>query len=288
MRIVAGSASQRLAHALAPLVGGSIASVESKAFPDGEVYVRLLDAVVGEDVVIVQTTYPNDKLVELLLLQDAVRRGGAASVTTVIPYYAYSRQDVAFKEGEVVSARTVAEYIQIKTDRVVTVDPHKEHVLGFFGVPTLAASAVPQLAEHLRAEGADLVLAPDKGALDRARLAAKHLDAPFDHLEKTRISGTEVRMSPKSLDVDGKTVAIIDDIISTGGTIATAAGELKRQGALRVVAACTHGLFLGDAIDRLRKAGCDAVVCTDTIEGPASHVSAARAVAEALKGSVAR
>ncbi len=283
MRVIAGSASARLGGALADLIGSPPVRTEIRQFPDGEVYLRLDEAVAGEDVAVVQTTYPNDRLIELFLLQEAARAGGARSVVAVVPYFAYSRQDVAFRPGEVVSARAIAELVSLKADRVITVDPHKEHVLGFFRVPAAGVTAVPALAERLRVEGVDIVLAPDKGALDRARLAAKHLGVDHDYLEKTRVSGTEVRVAPKSLDVRGKRVAIVDDIISTGGTIATAAGELRAQGASRVVAACTHGLFLNEAAARLRKAGCDAVIASDTIEGLASVVSAASAVASALR-----
>jgi ribose-phosphate pyrophosphokinase len=283
MRIVAGSASKALAEKLSALLDAPLAPVEVKQFPDEEVYVRVDEDVRGEHVVVVQSTVPNAKLVELLLLLDACHARGADTVTAVVPYYAYSRQDRAFREGECVSAQALAELIEVKADRFVTVDPHKEHILGFFGVEAHAGTAVPELASRLKAEGVDLVLAPDKGALDRAEGAAKQLGVNFDHLEKTRVSGTEVRMEPKNLDVAGQTVAIIDDIISTGGTIATAAGELKKQGAARVVAACTHGLFLNNALERLTNAGCDAVLATDTIEGPASLVSAADAVARVLK-----
>lgn len=282
-KILAGTASQRLGGELAKILGTSLTGVEVKTFPDGELYVRVLEDLRGKDVVIVQTTYPNDKLVELLLLQEAAHSQGATRITTVVPYYAYSRQDRAFLDGEVISAKVLAEVVAMKADRVITVDPHKEHILAFFGVEAHGPSAVPEIAERLRDRGVDLVLAPDKGALDRAEAAAKILGVAFDHLEKKRISGDVVEMKPKTLSVRGKTVAIVDDIISTGGTIATAATQLKVQGADRVIAACTHGLFLSGAEQRMRNAGCDEVFATDSIEGGLSGVSAAAAVARALR-----
>ena len=283
MKVLAGSASARAAKELAGLLGADLVQPETKVFPDGEVYVRVPERLQGEHVVVVQTTYPTTALVELLFLQEAAHAQGASEISTVVPYYAYSRQDRVFEQGEVVSAKAVAELVELKADRVVTVDPHKEHILGFFGVEAHGVSAVPLLAKHLERMGVDVVLAPDKGALDRAQFAAKCLGAEFDHLEKTRLSGTEVVMKPKQLDVRGKTVAIIDDIISTGGTIATASAELKRQGAARVVAACTHGLFLNNALQRLHANGCDQVVATDAIEGPASVVGCAPAIADVLE-----
>jgi ribose-phosphate pyrophosphokinase len=282
MKIVGGSASGRAARELAGVLGADLVSVERKTFPDGEVYVRVDGQLRGEDVVVVQTTQPNDALVELLFLQEAAHDQGAASITAVVPYFAYSRQDRVFQGGEIVSAKAVAELIELKADRFITVDPHKEHILGFFGVEAHGVSAVPLLARHLEKAGVNTVLAPDKGALDRAEFAAKCLGADFDYMEKTRLSGTEVVMKAKRLDVKSKTVAIVDDIISTGGTIATAAAELKKQGAARVIAACTHGLFLNNAVDRLRAAGVDDIIATDAIEGPCSVVGCAPVIADVL------
>lgn len=282
MKILAGSASERTAKELAGLLHADLVPVERKVFPDGEVYVRVGGHLRDEDVVIVQSTLPSTSLVELLFLESAAHDQGARHITVVAPYYSYSRQDRVFREGEVVSAMAVAELIEQKADRFVTVDPHKEHILGFFGIEAHGVSAVPLLARQLETYGVDTVLAPDKGALDRAEFAAKCIGASFDHLEKTRISATEVVMKAKALDVSGKTVAIVDDIISTGGTIATAAKELKRQGAKRVVAACTHGLFLDNALDRLRAAGCDAVLATDSLDNPASVVGCAPVIADVL------
>ena len=280
MKVIGGSASARTAKELAGLLGADLVPVERKIFPDGEVYVRVDEVLQGEHVVIVQSTYPTPALLELLFLEEAAHDQGAREISVVVPYYAYSRQDRVFQGGEIVSAKAVAELIELKADRFVTVDPHKEHILGFFGIESHGVSAVPLLAKYLADHKVDTVLAPDKGALDRAEFAAKCLGAEFDYMEKTRLSGTEVVMKAKSLDVRGKTVAIVDDIISTGGTIATAAAELKRQGATRVIAACTHGLFLQGAVERLHGSGCDAVVSTDAIDNLAAHVGCAPAIAD--------
>ena len=280
MKVLAGSASKRTAKELAGILKADLVEVESRVFPDGEVYVRVPDRLQGEEVVIVQTTYPTASLLELLFLQEAAHDQGASHISAVVPYYSYSRQDRVFLEGEIVSAKAVAQLVELKADRFITVDPHKEHILGFFGIEAHGVSAVPLLAKHLEKMGVDTVLAPDKGALDRAQFAAKCLDAQFDYMEKTRISGTEVEMKAKSLDVRGKTVAIIDDIISTGGTIATASAELKRQGAARVIAACTHGLFLNNALPRLHANGCDQVVATDAIQTDVSTVGCAPVIAD--------
>jgi len=282
MWVLGGTAGGAIAQGVAEGLKAPLGRVEVKTFPDGEIYVRLLDDVKDRDVVYVQSSWPNDKLVEMLLTLAALREHGARSITAVVPYLAYARQDRVFQSGEGTSAAAVLKLIAQFADRFVTVDPHKEHVLPFFGTRALDVSAIRLIADHLVEVGPDLVLAPDKGALDRAEALARELGTPVDHLEKTRLSGTEVRMAPKALDVAGKVVVIVDDMISTGGTIATAVKELKRQGAAKVVAACTHGLFVGGALDRLAQAGIDGVVATDTLANPVAKVAVAPAIVDAL------
>jgi ribose-phosphate pyrophosphokinase len=189
-----------------------------------------------------------------------------------------------------VSSRAAGQAIAAAADRVVTVDPHKLDVLRFMGGKATAVSAVPQVAAELGRWGVDAVLAPDKGALDRATEAAALLKVPVDHLEKTRLSATEVRMAPKSLDVRGKRVAIVDDLIASGSTMVQAAKQLKANGAAAVYAACTHGLFTGNALPSILGGGVDRVLCTDTfLSGPCScdSVSAAPAVAAVLRPTLA-
>lgn len=284
--VVAGSASKPFAEALARELGATLAASEMKRFPDGEGYVRLLADVKGRDVVVVQSTAPDPNLVELLLWLDAAHEAGARRVTAVVPYFGYARQDRVFHPGEAVSSRAAGRALAAACDRLVTVDPHKADILQFMGGKATAVSAVPQLAAALKAWGVDAVLAPDKGALDRAALAGQLLGVPVDHLEKTRLSATEVRMAPKSLDVRGKRVAIVDDLIASGGTMVQAAKQLKANGATAVYAACTHGLFTGNALPNILAGGIDRVLCTDTyLTGPCSCdcVSAAPAVAAVLR-----
>lgn len=283
--VVAGSASEPFATRLAAELGSALLPREMKRFPDGEGYVRLLGEVKGRDVVVTQSTAPDANLVELLLWLDAAREAGARTVAAAIPYLGYARQDRVFQPGEAVSSRAAARAIAAACDRVVTVDPHKEEILQFFGGKAASVSAVPMLAAQLGAWGVDAILAPDKGARDRAAVAAKRLKVPVDHLEKVRLSATEVRMAPKDLDVRGKRVAIVDDLIASGGTMLTAARQLKAQGATAVYAAATHGLFTGNALPTLLT-GIDRVLVTDTwLPGACSCdlVSAAPAVAAALK-----
>jgi len=282
MYILGGTSAKNVARNLANKIQQPLLQATYKRFPDDEFYVRLLDDIAGEDVLIVHTAYPDPKIVELLLMQDAVHDAGAKKITVVLPYFGYSRQDKRFEEGEAISARAVAQHISMHADCVITVDPHKEHILKFFTVPAYSCSAVPTIAQYLKEKNINFVLAPDKGAKERAKEAATLIDCEYDYLEKIRIDGTTVKITPKKLDAHGKHVAIIDDIISTGGTMANSIKELKKQGAKTVSIACTHGLFVGGAKEKLLSADCDEIISTDTIETEFSKVSAADCIAEIL------
>ncbi len=285
--VFAGRSCTALGATLANELGCPLVDADLSTFPDGELYVRIDDDVEGKHVVCVQTTMPNEHFVELLLMQDAAREAGAAKVTTVVPYYAYARQDQKFKPGEAISARAIAKALASSSDQLLIVDPHKEHIYDFYDGKTATVSAVPSICEALREWGVDMVLAPDKGARSRAEEAASILGVPCDHLEKTRIDATTVEMKTKDLDVSGHVVAIMDDMIASGGTMVTAAGQLKAQGAKSVIAACTHGVYTEGAVERLLGAGIDHVLCTDTIDGAAGElgdvVSCAPAIAAALR-----
>ena len=280
--VIGGTASKTVAEDIAKLLKGKIVDTISKRFPDNELYVRVLDNIKGKDVIVVQTTYPDPNIIELFLLQNAVEEAGAKSITVVIPYYGYARQDTKFQDGEAISAKALANLISLNADKVITVDPHKEHILDFFSTSAYSCSAVPEIAKYLGEKEIDMILAPDKGAVNRAKKASKIIDCDFDYMEKTRIDGTTVEIKPKNLDAQNKNVAIIDDIISTGGTMAKSIKELKKQGAKKVFVACTHGLFADNAVKKLSTAGCDEIISTDTIISDYSKVKIAPAIIELI------
>jgi ribose-phosphate pyrophosphokinase len=282
MFILGGTSAKNVAGNLANILQQPLLHTIYKRFPDDEFYVRVLDTIAGKDVVIVQTAYPDSRIVELLLMQDAVHDAGAKKIIVVIPYFGYSRQDKKFEEGEAISARAIAQHISLHADYIITVDPHKEHILKFFTVPAYSCSAVSTIAQHLKEKSIDFVLAPDEGAKERAKEAAELINCEYDYLEKTRIDGNTVKITPKKLDARGKNVAIIDDIISTGGTMANSIKELKKQGAKTVLVACTHGLFIGGAKEKLLAADCDEIISTDTIETNFSKVSVAESIATTI------
>jgi len=280
--IIGGTASKSVAEDLAQILKAKILDVDLKRFPDDELYVRIQDDVKNKELIIVQTTYPDPNIVELFLLQNAAKESGAKKITVVIPYYGYARQDTKFKEGEAISAKALAKLISINADKVITVDPHKEYILDFFSKPAHSCSAVPEIAKYLIEKKIDMVLAPDKGAVDRAKKASEIINCDFDYMEKTRIDGNTIEIKPKNLDSENKNVAIIDDIVSTGGTMAKSIKELKSQGAKKVFVACTHGLFAGNAIEKLTTAGCTQIISSDTIISKYSKVKIAPAIAKLI------
>ncbi len=282
MIVIGGSASSNLAKDLALHLNAEYVQAVNKTFPDGEIYARIEREALRGEVVIVQNSYPNDKLVELLLLQDAAIGLGAEKVTCVIPYFGYARQDERFNRGEPLSAKVMVEHIQMRADKVILVDIHNPAIMDWFTKAKVRdVHAAPCVGDFFKEYGVDLVLAPDEGALKRAGWTAEKLGVDWDYLVKTRLSGTHVHMTPKNIDAKDRKVLIVDDIISTGGTIVAATEELKRLGARTVMAACTHGLFVGNALDNLKK-HVDKLACANTLESEVSQISVAPEVAKAI------
>ncbi|MCH2268625.1 ribose-phosphate diphosphokinase [Candidatus Thalassarchaeum betae] len=305
MPVVSGSSGRDVAASLAPLLGMQHIELVSRRFPDGEGYVRVpsgaIDAVRSEPVVLVSNTYPDSGVIQTILLLEAiadVRKGELSNlkgeepqslddvgsgIYLAIPYFGYSRQDKRFSKGEAVSARVIAEILERSCEGIAVLDLHEPAVLDGMAVPLQFVSSMPEIAERLRAEvGPDFILSPDKGAIARASEVAGLIGCEFSYLEKSRIDAHTIEHTPKDLDVNGKIVAIVDDMISTGGTICRASDALRRQGAVEVHAACTHGLFTGGAILRLAN-HVDGVHSTDSLPNPRAVVSAAPALARGLK-----
>lgn len=283
MFIVSGSSSRDLAKELARALDCPLIQAATTRFPDGECYTRIDAESLNDDVVIVQNTYPDGNLVEMFLLQDAVRGLGAKSITLVIPYFGYARQDRVFKPGEPTSAKIMAKHLDMECDRVITIDIHKESVLDYFTCPHQDLKAATVIADYFKDRKIDIVLAPDIGAAGRAKDVGDRLGVPSDHLQKTRLSGTEVRIAPANFDCTGKRVLIVDDMIATGGTIVAASFALREAGAASVSVACTHGVFVNNAIERLTSSTLDAVLCCNTLENQVSNISVAQLIADALR-----
>ena len=272
MIVIGGSASMDLAKDLATALNCTFIPATTTAFPDGECYTRIEVESLDDDVIIVQ---------------DAVKKLGAKSITLVIPYFGYARQDRVFKPGEPESANIMCRHLDMCCDRVITVDIHKESTLDNFTCPHKDLKAAPVIAEYFKTKDIDMVLAPDIGAAGRAKIVGECMGLPYDHLTKTRISGTEVRIQPATADVKGKSVLIVDDMIATGGTIIAATAALKEAGAVKVSVACTHGVFINNALERFNGSPIDSVVCCNTLNNAVSRISVAELVAGAVKDAYA-
>lgn len=269
--VFSGTANRLLAERVAGELGRRLGSCTVERFPDGEVSVRLGESVRGREVFIVQPTSPpvNEHLVELLAFADACRRASAARVTAVVPYFGYSRSDKRQGARVSVTARMVADLLQtVGVAHVITVDVHAPQVEGFFRVPFDNLSATALLAEALRGRlprGA-VVVSPDAGRVTEATQFADSLGTEVVVLQKRRTSGTETEVTHIVGDVRERACLIIDDMISTGGTIAKSIEALTRAGARpEFVVAATHGLFVGEARRNLSSEAVKEIVVTDTV-----------------------
>jgi ribose-phosphate pyrophosphokinase len=294
-----------MAQQLAEALGWEHHLLETRRFPDTEGYIRIpsesIEAMRKEPVVVVSNTFPDSGIVETLLMLDAiqgVRKGDMQNLRNIgpqalpdvgkgvilaIPYFGYSRQDKRFKPGESISAKAIAEMVACGCDGIAVLDLHAPAVLQDLSVPVAFTSAMPELAQHLKdTVDPDFILSPDKGAIERASNVAQQIGCEFSYLEKTRIDAHTIVHKAKDLDVAGKSVAIVDDMIATGGTICRAAEALRSQGAVQVHAACCHGLFTGGAIARLLRY-VDGVHATGSLANARDVISGGPALARGVR-----
>jgi len=270
--IFTGSSNPTLAEEVCRYLGTRLASASIGRFSDGEIAVEITENVRGGDVFVVQSTCPptNDHVMELLLMQDALRRASAGRITAVLPYYGYARQDRKVSPRVPISAKLVADLITAAgAARVLTMDLHAGQIQGFFNIPVDNVYATPVLLRYIRECVVDdepiTVVSPDAGGVERARAFAKRLNANLAIIDKRRVAANEVAEMQVIGEVTGRVAVIIDDIVDTAGTIVAAADALHAAGAQDVFACCTHAVLSGPAIERIARASLKKLVVTDTI-----------------------
>jgi ribose-phosphate pyrophosphokinase len=268
--LLTGNSNRTLACEIADVLKIPVSEATVSTFSDGEITVQINENVRGCDVFVVQSTCMpvNNNIMELLLMIDALKRASASRITAVIPYYGYARQDRKAQPRVPISARMIADLITaIGAHRVLTIDLHAGQIQGFFDIPVDHLYATPVLSEYVKKKYVNdtVVVSPDAGGVERARAFAKRIDASLAIIDKRRERANVSQVMHVIGDVKGKDAILFDDMIDTAGTIAQAASALFENGARKVVAACTHAVLSGPAIDRINTSKLMEVIVTNTI-----------------------
>jgi len=268
--LISGTAHPELSQAISNELDLPLANTHVGRFPDGEIDIKVYDDIRGSDVFVIQPTCPpvNENWVELLLLLDCLRRASAGRITAVMPYYGYARKDRK-DEGRVpISAKVVANTLTgAGADRLLTVDMHAAQIQGFYDIPVDHLYAKPVLMAAVQGLAIEepVVVTPDVGGIKMARSWAKALAADLAIVDKRRISGSEIAVEHVIGEVEGRNVIIVDDMISTGGSISEAARIVRAEGARKIVIAVSHAVFCGPAVERLDACPADKLLATDSI-----------------------
>ena len=298
LKLISGNANKGLANEIAGVLGVELCPTAVDRFNDGEIRVRIRETVRGADVFVIQPTCPpvNENLMELLIIIDALRRASARTVIAVIPYYGYARQDRKHTGRVPITARLVANLIETAgADRVLTIDLHVGQIQGFFNIPVDNLRADPVFMPRLRkvSDGVNstVIVSPDVGATGRARLLAEQLDFPLAVLEKRRDpEGMDTKVVNVIGDVSGHRVVLVDDIVASGSTLIRATQILLECGATEVRACCTHGVFSGNALERLEASPLKMIAVTNTIldqqatkRNKVEYISVGKPLAQTIK-----
>ncbi len=281
LKIFSLNSNHPLAEKIAHEVGVELGEIKLSRFADGEIKVNIEESIRGDHVYIVQSTsHPvNDNLMELMITIDALRRASAKTVNVVMPYYGYARQDRKAQPREPITAKLVANMLEMAgADRVVALDLHAAQIQGFFNIPVDHLLGAPLLANFFldnKLTGDDVVVvSPDHGGVTRARKLAEFLHSPIAIIDKRRPKHNVAEVMNIVGDVTDKKAILIDDMIDTAGTITVAVNALKERGAKEIYICCTHALFSGPAVERLNDAPLEKVIATDSIQIPDEKVAA--------------
>jgi ribose-phosphate pyrophosphokinase len=272
LMLFSGGSNPELAEKIADRLGVTLGQVKLKTFANGETYVRYDDSIRGSDAFIIQSGSPpvNDHLVELLIMIQAAKLASAKRITAVVPWYPYSRQDKKSRPREPITAKLVADFLEVAgVDRVLTMDLHAGQIQGFFTVPVDHMTALPLFAQYYRDKGLHgeniVAVSPDPGRAKMARRFGQMLEADLAIMNKVRPEHDTAEVTEVIGDVQGKVAILSDDMIVTGGTLVAGAPALKEAGATDVYACATHGLFPGDAFEKIEASELREVAVTDTV-----------------------
>ncbi len=270
MVILGGNSNPELLKEIADLLGHTPGDVLVGKFPEGEVQVQIRENVRGKDVFIVQSTCtpPNDNLMELLILIDAAKRASAKRITAVLPFFGYARQDRKDRPRVPITAKLVANILTTAgANRVLTMDLHAGQIQGFFDIPVDHLYSISTIGEYLKKKNLKnpVVVSPDVGGIRMARAYSTMLDAPFAVVDKRRESASQTHVMNIIGEVKDRTVVIVDDLISTGGSLVEAAKALKDAGALDIYAAVVHPVLAGNAIERIKNSVLNELIVTNSI-----------------------
>lgn len=273
LKLISGTANRKLAEEISKILKIPLTPVDIRRFSDGEIYCRILESVRGGDVYIIQPTSAdaNHNLMELLIMVDALNRSSPEKITAVIPYFGYCRQDKKTKAREPITAKLVANMIQIAgVNRVIMFDLHVAQVQGFFDIPSDNLDLIPGVLDYIIDKKLKdmVIVSPDAGGAARARSYARVLNVPIAIIDKRRPEANVAEVHNVIGDVKGKTAILVDDLIDTAGSITEAANILIKFGAREVYAFATHGVLSGPAIERIKKSQLKELVITNTIEIP--------------------
>ncbi|QSQ28004.1 ribose-phosphate pyrophosphokinase [Pyxidicoccus parkwayensis] len=271
-KVFAGNSNPGLAHRICEYLKRPLGKAEVGRFSDGEIHVEIGENVRGHDVFILQSTCPpaNDHLMELLIMCDALKRASAGSITAVMPYYGYARQDRKVAPRTPITAKLIADLLEVAgAERVVSMDMHAGQIQGFFNIPSDHLYGSPVFLEDLRKRFPDsqelVIVSPDAGGVERARAYSKRLNTGLAIIDKRRPRPNASEVMNLIGDVNGKDAVLVDDMVDTAGTLAQAAAALKAKGARRVVAYAVHPILSGPAIQRITDSVLEEVVFTDTV-----------------------
>jgi len=272
LKILTGNAHPALAGKIAEYIGQPLGGVDISRFPDGEIFVKIIENIRGQDIYIVQPTCypPNESIMELLIMIDAAKRASAARITPVIPYYGYGRQDRKDQPRVPITAKLVANLlVAAGADRILTMDMHAQQIQGFFDIPVDHLFAAPVIVRHVKEQGWTgdkvVVVSPDPGGLKMAYAYSNMLNAGLAIVGKQRKSATEVEAINVVGDVEGRNVLMVDDLTTTAGTLSSAAALLKARGAKKIIAAVTHCLVTEQGLERLRNSPIEELITTDSV-----------------------